>query len=338
MAVDSRFYSARVPARLAGLTDISGLGPNPLPDISISGISVFEEAVGGELCFVDDIRLAGKIAERCALGALCLTSKAIAQGLGDLEGMNVVDAPRLAFFDIASRIFAARSTGCEDGLEAKRIHADAVVHPTAIICAGAVIGANTHIGPYAHIQSGVQIGYDCVIGSSAQIGFSLIGNGVEIGSGARIGGAGFGLLPAVRGAKNTPHFGRVLVQDNVRIGANTCIDRGVLTDTIIGENSKIDNLCHIGHNTRIGRNVVMAAFAGISGSVEIGDDVIMGGRVGIVDHAKIGTGAQLAADAAVFSDVPGGQTWAGSPARPLRQWQRETIWLRRKMLRKSEAK
>jgi UDP-3-O-[3-hydroxymyristoyl] glucosamine N-acyltransferase len=334
MAVDPRFYRAALPARLTGLTDISGLSNKGLPDISVSGISTFEDAIHGELCFVDDVKLADQIARICAQGAVCLTTGAIAGRVGQLEGLVVAEAPRLAFFEIASRFVTPIGLSAEADKTGGRIHSSAKIHPSAIISDGAVIGPDTVIGPYAVIEAGVQIGHDCDIGSSAQIGFALIGNGVVIGSGARLGGAGFGLLPATQGTKNTPHFGRVLVQDNVRIGANTCIDRGVLSDTIIGENAKIDNLCQIGHNTRIGRNVVMAAFAGISGSVEVGDTVMMGGRVGIVDHVSIGTGAQLAADAAVFSDVPAGETWAGSPARPLRQWQRETIWLRQKAQRK----
>ena len=333
MAVDQRFYRADLPVRL---TDISGPQIHGLPDISISGISVFEEAIQGELCFVDDVKLADKVSAQCARGVVCLTTEAIAERAGPTDGLVVVEKPRLAFFDLASRVFVPRGLTPEDQLADARIHETAQVHPTAIISDGVAIGPASRIGPHTYIEPGVQIGRDCVIGASAQIGFALIGNGVEIGSGARLGGAGFGLLPTVSGARNTPHFGRVLVQDNVRIGANSCIDRGVLSDTAIGENSKIDNLCHIGHNTRIGRNVVMAAFGGISGSVVIEDDVVMGGRVGIVDHVRIGKAAQLAADATVFSDVPAGQTWAGSPARPLKQWQRETIWLRRHTRRKGE--
>ena len=336
MAVDQRFYRAAVPARLTELKDISGLQTQGLPDVSISGISVFEEAVQGELCFVDDVKLADKISARCAEGAVCLTTQAIAERVGGAEGVVLADRPRLAFFDLASQIFVPHGFTHTDQLADARIHETAEVHPSAIVSDGVAIGPGSRIGPFAVIEAGVQIGRDCVIGGSAQIGFALIGNSVEIGSGVRLGGAGFGLLPTTSGAKNTPHFGRVLVQDNVRFGANSCIDRGVLSDTMIGENSKVDNLCHIGHNTRIGRNVVMAAFGGISGSVVIEDDVVMGGRVGIVDHVTIGKGAQLAADAAVFSDVPAGQTWAGSPARPLKQWQRETIWLRRRMQRKDK--
>ena len=337
MAVDQRFYRAALPARLTALTGISEQLKHEVPDISISGISVFEEAAEGELCFVDDVKLAGQVSAQCARGVVCLATQAIADRAGSPEGLIVVDMPRLAFFDLAAKIFIPHGSAPQDQMADARIHETTQVHPSAIVSDGVAIGPGSRIGPFAVIEPGVQIGSDCVIGASAQVGFSLIGNGVEIGSGARLGGAGFGLLPTASGARNTPHFGRVLVQDNVRIGANSCIDRGVLSDTMIGENAKIDNLCHIGHNTRIGRNVVMAAFGGISGSVTVEDDVMMGGRVGIVDHVRIGKGAQLAADAAVFSDVPAGQTWAGSPARPLKQWQRETIWLRRRMQRKDKS-
>ncbi|MEO9971179.1 MAG: UDP-3-O-(3-hydroxymyristoyl)glucosamine N-acyltransferase [Hyphomonadaceae bacterium] len=335
MTVDPRFYRVANPVALAKLVGHVGLQTDMVPDISISGISAFEDATTGDLCFVDDVRLASRVAETCARGVVCVTTTEIAERAGGPVSVLIVPDPRSTFFALAEQLVPPSPDVAKAERPRARIHPDAQVHPTAIIGDGAAIGPRTEIGAYVCIGAGVQIGYDCMIGSAADIGFALIGNGVEIKSGARLGGAGFGLIPSEAGTKNTPHFGRLLVQDNVRIGANSCIDRGVLGDTVIGENSKIDNLCHIGHNTRVGRNVVMAAFAGISGSVDIGDDVVMGGRVGIVDHVSIGAGARLGADAAVFSSVPMGETWAGSPAKPLKQWQRETVWLKRETGKRS---
>lgn len=337
MAVDQRFYQSSVPMKLKELVGRLDHHVESVPDMYVSGISTFADAIHGELCFVDNTQYAEDIAGRCDQGVVCLISAAVAAKAGGGAGAIIVDAPRQIFFQLATLMFKPIDDCISNALPKYSVHADAQVHPTAILGDGVAIGARSRIGPYAVIGAGVQIGSGCTIGSAAAIGFALIGNDIEIGSGARIGGAGFGVLPTAEGGRNVPHFGRVLIQDHVRIGANTCIDRGVLGDTVIGENSKIDNLCHIGHNTTLGRNVIMAAFAGISGSVDIGDDVRMGGRVGIVDHVSIGRGAQLGADAAVFTSVPAGETWAGSPARPLRQWQRETVWIKQQTRRRDKS-
>ena len=165
----------------------------------------------------------------------------------------------------------------------------------------------------------------------------MIGNGVRLLSGARIGESGFGLMAGETGPEDIPHFGRVIIQDAVTIGANSCVDRGMLGDTVIGEGTKIDNLCHIGHNTHIGRHVVMAAFAGISGSVIIGDNVQMGGRVGLVDHLTVGENAQIAAGAAVLNSVPADEVWGGMPAKPIKTWQRELVWVKRNAKSRGET-
>jgi UDP-3-O-[3-hydroxymyristoyl] glucosamine N-acyltransferase len=162
---------------------------------------------------------------------------------------------------------------------------------------------------------------------------------VKIYAGAVSGEAGFGATAGPGGVIDIPQLGRVILQDNVTIGANSCVDRGAFDDTVIGENTKLDNLVHIGHNTRVGRNCVMAAYTGISGSVTIGDGVAFGGRAGIADHVTIGDGAKIAAAAGLFRDVPAGETWAGLPAQPAREWFREIAWVRKamKQSRKGEA-
>ncbi len=199
--------------------------------------------------------------------------------------------------------------------------------PGVVVGPGAAIGAGTEVGAHAVIGPGVQIGRHGRIGPHAVIGCALIGDRVRILAGAVVGEAGFGVAGSKEGAMDMPQLGRVILQDGVTIGANACIDRGAYDDTVIGENTKIDNLVQVAHNVRIGRNCVLAAHTGISGSVTVGDGVMFGGRAGIADHVDIGAGAKIAAASGVMKNVPAGEVWGGSPARSLRKWMRETAWL-----------
>lgn len=221
---------------------------------------------------------------------------------------------------------ASVAEACEDD--------SVVLAPGVVLGTGARIGAGSRIGANTVIGPGVQIGRNCQIGSQVTLGFALIGDGVTILSGARIGEAGFGAAGSSAGPVDVPQLGRVILQDGVTIGANTCIDRGAYDDTVVGENSKIDNLVQIGHNCVIGRNALIAAHTGISGSVMVGDNVMFGGKAGIGDHISIGEGARVAAGAGVLADIPAGETWSGYPAKPIRQFLRETVWLARQVTRK----
>jgi UDP-3-O-[3-hydroxymyristoyl] glucosamine N-acyltransferase len=219
--------------------------------------------------------------------------------------------------------------------ESAAVHGTAVVHPEATLAPGVVVGPGASIGAgtvvkaNAVIGPGVTIGRNCRVGANATVLFAVIGDRVRILSGAVIGEAGFGVTTGQEGVIDVPQLGRVLIEDEVTVGANTTVDRGAWDDTVIGAHTKIDNLVQVAHNVRLGRNCMLAAHTGISGSVSVGDGAVFGGRAGVADHLEIGAGARIAAAAGVMKDVPPGEMWVGSPARPIRRFMRETAWLAR---------
>jgi UDP-3-O-[3-hydroxymyristoyl] glucosamine N-acyltransferase len=204
-----------------------------------------------------------------------------------------------------------------------RLEAGVVVEPGAVIGPCAEVGAGTIIGPNAVIGPQVRIGRDGAVGASTTIVAALIGDRVIIHPGAHIGQDGFGFALGPRGHLKVPQIGRVIIQDDVEIGAGVTIDRGANRDTVIGEGAKIDNLVQIGHNVVIGRHAVLVSQSGVSGSSAIGDFAALGGQAGIAGHLKIGAGAQVAAAAGVMTDIPPGERWGGAPAKPIREFFRE---------------
>ncbi|MBB4954035.1 UDP-3-O-[3-hydroxymyristoyl] glucosamine N-acyltransferase [Agrobacterium vitis] len=204
-----------------------------------------------------------------------------------------------------------------------RLEAGVVVEPMAVIGADVEIGTGTHIGAGAVIGRGVKIGRNCSIAAGASVIAAYLGNGVILHNGVRIGQDGFGYAPGPRGMVKIVQIGRVIIQDNVEIGANTTVDRGTMDDTVIGEGTKIDNQVQIGHNVRIGRHCGIVAQVGIAGSTVIGDGVMIGGGSGVNGHIKIGDGVQIAAMSGVVGDLPAGEKFGGIPARPLGEFLRD---------------
>ncbi|MDP3495228.1 MAG: UDP-3-O-(3-hydroxymyristoyl)glucosamine N-acyltransferase [Hyphomonadaceae bacterium] len=332
--IDPRFYEVPGPltasdiAALVGASLVRGDGGR-----SVSSLAPAALAGRSDLTFLETADGASAVRSAGIVIASAEAAALIPDGPAILEAPR----PRAAFAQAAMRLAQMRQL--EPGQPAihpaARIDASAVIEPGVVVGAGAAIGPHVRIGANASIGPGVQIGARTTIGANTSIRCALIGDGVRIFPGAVIGETGFGLAAGGSGAALTPHFGRVIMQNGVSLGANSCIDRGLLEDTVIGEGTHIDNLCHIGHNCRIGSHVVMAAFAGISGSSRVGDGVQFGGRVGLKDHVHVGQGARIAAGAAVLSDVPAGETWAGYPSKPIRTWMRELAWLARSAQKRS---
>jgi len=206
------------------------------------------------------------------------------------------------------------------------IHQSAEIGTGVIIEPGSIIEEDVIIEPGSVIHSRVRVGKGCVIGSGAVIMHDCrLGRRVVVGQGAVIGSEGFGF--AVDEAGDTvkiPQVGNVIVEDDVRIGANCTIDRATLGSTIIRKGSKLDNLVHIAHNVDIGEMCFMAAQTGIAGSCRIGNRVQLGGQTGIADHVSVGNDVRVAAKSGVPSDIPAGSIFAGIPAMPIEKWRR--IW------------
>jgi UDP-3-O-[3-hydroxymyristoyl] glucosamine N-acyltransferase len=328
---DPRFYEALGPAELAELATLAGavLADPAMGRRTVDGVAPLDLAQERHLAYLADKRYAAALEDTRA-GA-CFVRQGDAARVPAGCAVLIAKDPQGAYAAAAERLYRLRRhpAGAAAVHPEADLEAGVVVGPGAVIGPGARIGADTVIGPGAVIGPGVAIGRRCRIGANAVIGFALIGDRVSILAGAAIGEPGFGVTGLGGDIRDVPQLGRVILQDNVTVGANSCIDRGAWDDTVVGENTKIDNLVQIAHNVRIGRNCVLAAYTGISGSVTIGDGAMFGGRAGVADHLRIGAGARIGAAAAVMRDVPAGETWTGGPARPLRSWLRETAWLAR---------
>jgi UDP-3-O-[3-hydroxymyristoyl] glucosamine N-acyltransferase len=265
----------------------------------------------------------------------------------------VLVAPDLAEFVPASSIAViCRDTALAFGRVAAlfhpaptpsgQIHPSAVIHPDAIIGAGTEIGAgavigagaeigrNCRIGPLVLIGEKVVLGDDCVIHSHCSVTHAVLGRGVVLHPGARIGQEGFGFNTTADGRFVTaPQLGSVRLGDAVEVGANSCVDRGALGETVLGAGSRIDNLVQIGHNVRTGRGCVLVSQVGVSGSTTLGDFVMAGGQAGLTGHLKIGSKVRIGAQAGVMNDVPPGLEVLGSPAAPKKEAIRAMLVLKR---------
>lgn len=209
------------------------------------------------------------------------------------------------------------------------------VAPGVVIEAGVKVGAGTSIGPNSVIRENVQIGRNCRIDALVSISHALIGDKVILHPGVRIGQAGFGFAIDMEGHVMLPQLGRVLVQDRCNFGANSCIDRGAVEDTVIGEGTFLDNLVQIGHNCQVGRHCVMSGQVGISGSVVIEDYCVLGGKAGVANHVRIGLGSQVGGMSGVMSDVPPGSRYLGLPAQDAREFMKQVATLKRLAKKKS---
>jgi len=304
----------------------------------LSDLRPLAEAGPAHLTFVDNRKYLEQLATTRA--AACIVAPAFADRLPAGVVALLMAGPYRGFA-LALQAFYPTSlkpkTADYDAREAASapIHPTARIEPGAIIEPGAVVGREALIGRGTTIAAGALVGYrvtvgrDCFIGAGVSLTHALVGDRVILHAGVRIGQDGFGFAMGAGGHLKVPQIGRVIIQDDVEIGANSCVDRGALKDTVIGEGTKIDNLVQIGHNVVIGRRCVIVAQTGLAGSSTLEDFVVMGGQSGVAGHLKVGAGAQIAGASHVTENVPPRSRMVGTPAIPIREWTRERVALRR---------
>jgi UDP-3-O-[3-hydroxymyristoyl] glucosamine N-acyltransferase len=317
------------------------LGCHLLGDASITVITVssLQSAKSGALVFAEDAQHL----------ATAIASPAAVVIVGDFAAGNfAASAAKPLLISAQPRLAFARAAKLLRDPDHNR-----AIHPAAIVPVSSTIGANTAVGPRAILGEHVKIGNETTIGSGVVIGDHVVignhcridpnvtiyqgttlGDRVVIQAGAVLGSEGFGYVRDSKTGRyeQSPQIGRLIIEDDVEIGANSTIDRGALDETRIRQGAKIDNLVHIGHNCQIGENVIIAAQTGLSGSVTIEDNVIMGGQVGIGDHARVEAGAMIGGQGGILPKKilrGNGVVFWGTPAKPVREYLKELAFLAR---------
>lgn len=302
----------------------------------ISGIANLRDAVKGDLSFLGNAKYKTQVSN-CNASIILLPNDYIGEPAHNQLFVRL-ESPSRGLAQICEYIETQIIPLVEPG-----IHSTAFVEPSALIGEGVSIGAFTYVGRDVKIGQNCKISSHCHIGDISVIGDDCIlhpgvkllsrceiGKSVVLNAGVVIGSEGYGFDQGNEGHLKIPHLGKVVIEDGVEIGANTCIDRARFEETKIGAGSKLDNLVQVGHNVRIGQNCLIVAQVGISGSVTMEDNVIVGGQAGFAGHLKVGKGAKIAGQAGITKDVEPGAFLKGNPALPFQLAQRIAI-LQRKL-------
>lgn len=290
-------------------------------DADISGVSSLKDAKPGELSYLALHSYREQVLETKASGVLV-----VAEVNGCPCAQIVCNDPHLAFTRAMRTLFPAKdeSHSISDRalILSDGIGEGSTVYPFAYIGRESSIGRNAVIHPHVFIGDRVRIGDDCIIHSHVSIREDTqIGDRVILQDGCRIGSDGYGFAKDENGRHlKIPQVGRVVIEDDVEIGANCCVDRATFAETRIGRGTKLDNLVQVGHNVKIGEDSLLVAQVGIAGTTRIGNQVTLAGQVGVSGHISIGDGATIGGKSGVTRDVPPQEVYVGFPAIPHRQW------------------
>jgi UDP-3-O-[3-hydroxymyristoyl] glucosamine N-acyltransferase len=292
-------------------------------NLTIYGFESLSAATNNDMTFLNSNKYKEESLNTKA--AVCITSLNLSKFLPKtcikLNVKNVLFSVTLAakmFYPKAETDFLDENLVISNKLESS--YPNIKFGNNVLIGKNVIIGKNSEIGSNSIIESNVKIGENCIIGSFITIRNSLIYNNVNIQDGCKIGVKGFGFIPNKNKNIRTPHTGKVILEDGVEIGANSTIDRGSLSDTIIGRNTFIDNQVHIAHNVKIGSNCMIAGQVGFAGSSTLGDNVVIGGQAGISGHLNIGNNVKIGGGSGVINDIPDNSKVMGYPAIPLREF------------------
>src|SRR6476619_4927469 len=328
---DARFFRRSGPYSLAVVAS-TARGVADEVELLLENVAPLQTAGSNEVSFLDNRRYASAL-DQTSAGAVIVHPDMAARVPAGTVAIQTIE-PYAAWARVAALFYPlpAVSSGIHPSAiaaDGARVDPAAEVGPLSVIEAGAEIGPGCRIGPCAVIGSGVIIGRDCRIGAHASLSHAILGARVYVYPGVRIGQEGFSFASTKAGFLTVPHLGRVVLEDDVEVGANTTIDRGSTGDTVIGAGSRLDNLVQIGHNVRLGRCCVVVAQVGIAGSTVLEDFVQVGGQAAMAGHLRIGQGAQIGAQAGVISDVPAKSVLLGSPAQPRTEFLRQVAALKR---------
>jgi UDP-3-O-[3-hydroxymyristoyl] glucosamine N-acyltransferase len=327
--VDTRFHVSSGPVALGRLLRSAGYADAVTRDsLIVTGVSELDIAGPGELALASTKQYLPQL--RATAAGVVIVGRDFVPDVPSSSYAVPAEHPHELFADLLDLLYPTNTLNTLDTRAGTPALEDGVVlGPGVVLGEGVEIGRNTVIGANSVISTGVAIGRDCIIGPNCTIACAYLGSKVVVHSGVRIGGEGFGWIEFRTKNRKIPQLGRVIVQDQVEIGANSTVDRGALGDTVIGEGTKIDNLVQIGHNCQIGRFCLIAAQSGLSGGTVLEDGVLMGGGAGTSGHLRIGSGTVVRGRAAVIGSWPAGSDIAGTPARDIREVGREMATVRR---------
>lgn len=331
---DLKFHIRTSPKTLKDLADLSGAVIDEKADGSIvlEDVSSLQEASDEHISFLDNVKY--KEHFKATKAKACVVSPEMVEFAPKGIHLLISKNPYKSFALIARAFYPEQypEASISDAAyvdETASFGAGCIIEAGAVIQKGVTLGKGVWIGSNAVIDKNVKLGDKCRIGANTTISHTIMGQNSRVYPGARIGQDGFGFAIDPAGHVKVPQLGRVIIGDNVEIGANTTIDRGAGPDTIIGDGAWIDNLVQIAHNVKVGRGCIIISQVGIAGSSIIEDYAVLAGQVGVAGHLTVGMGAQIAAQSGVMNNVPAGAKMMGSPAFPMKEHLRHLATLKK---------